>query len=84
MLQYLDEKIQTAKKHELDCWIGAALGLTLILFGIYFTTYSPTKEFDVGPLLFMLGLFPLTIGAFATRYFSSLREKLIMKRRQVA
>jgi hypothetical protein len=84
LLKYLDEKIEIAKKHELNCWIGAALGLILILFGIYFTTYSPTKELDVGPLLFMLGLIPLTVGALATRYFSSLREKLIMKRRQMA
>lgn len=83
-LKYLDEKIAKTKKHERDCWIGTAFGLILIIFGIILTTSSPTKEFDVGLLFFMIGLIPLTGGALATRYFSDLREKLIMKRRQVS
>jgi len=83
-LKYLDEEIAKTKKHERNCWIGAALGLILIIFAIYLTNFSSTKEFDMGSLLFITGLIPLTGGALATRYFSNLREKLIMKRRQIA
>jgi len=83
-LQYLDEEIAKTKKHERDCWIGAAFGLMLIILGILLTTSSKTQEFDAGLLLFMIGLIPLTVSALATRYFGDLREKLIMKRRQMA
>jgi len=80
----LDEEIAKTKKHERDCWIGAAFGLMLIILGILLTTSSKTQEFDAGLLLFMIGLIPLTVSALATRYFGDLREKLIMKRRQMA
>lgn len=83
-LQHLDNEIAKTRKHERDCWIGAAFGLVLILFGIYLTTSSPNQKFNAGLVFFMIGLVPLTGGALATRYFSDLREKLIIKRRKIA
>jgi len=82
-LKCLDEEIAKTRKHERDCWVGATLGLILIFFGIFLTALSPTREFDVGLLFFMTGLIPLTGGALATRHFSNMRAKLLMKRRQM-
>jgi len=84
VLQYLDEKIRRTKQYETVAWASVAIGLLLILLGIFWANSPATKELILGPMLFMTGIIPLTCGALSTLYFGSRREKLKLRRKQLA
>jgi len=84
VLQYLDQKIRKAKLYETIGWTIAALGLVLVFLGVFLTNSPPTKALLVGPTLFITGSIPLTGGALSTIHFGGNKEKLTLKRKQIA
>lgn len=66
LLDYLDARIDKTKRDEKRAWAAAGAGLLLATIGLL----VPNVE------TFLVGIFPLTIGAISTRHFEDKREKL--------
>lgn len=73
LLQFIDDKIKKTKQREKMGWAAAGFGLLIILVG--FLTINAT--------IFIIGVFPLTCGAFSTSYFEDKIHKLLKLRRRI-
>jgi hypothetical protein len=73
ILRYLDDKTKQNKRHENECWALAGLGLLLVAAGFVMRNVE----------MFIVGIFPLTLGALSTSYFEDKRRKLLKLRMRI-
>ncbi len=74
ILNYLDRKIERTKLHKKIGWTVAGCSLLLVLAGFLVKSVE----------MFMIGFFPMTVGAFSTRHFEDRLTKLTRTRKRVA
>jgi hypothetical protein len=72
-LRHINDLINAAKRYETICWIIAGLGLLMIV----------TAYFMRDATVFLVGVFPLTLGAVFTGYFERQVNKLNIQKRQI-
>jgi hypothetical protein len=73
VLTRLDKRIETAKLLERMCWAMAGLGTIALATGCFVKNAT----------LFLAAAFPITIGAFLTRYFEQKTRKLMRVRKRI-
>jgi hypothetical protein len=74
VLSHLEHKIEKTKWHEKIGWTVAGVGLFLVIVG-FLAKYAE---------VFLVGIFPMTIGAFSTRHFEAKIEKLTRMKKRIA
>jgi len=84
LLRHFDEKIARTKKYSQVGWASTAIGVIWITLGFLLTRLSVTKNLDVGPKLFIIGVFVATCSAFSTCYFADRIRKLTETRGKLA
>ncbi len=73
VLQRLDSRIETATLHEKICWGTAGLGLIVLIIG-----FSAKNT-----AVFLVAVFPITLGALFTRHFEDKTRKLTRLRKRI-